>query len=36
MTDTIITIVGNLTADPELRFTSQGLAVANFTILEPR
>jgi single-strand DNA-binding protein len=32
MTDTIITIVGNLTADPELRFTSQGLAVANFTI----
>lgn len=30
--DTIITIVGNLTADPELRYTQNGLAVANFTI----
>lgn len=30
--DTVITIVGNLTADPELRFTSSGHAVANFTI----
>lgn len=30
--ETIITIVGNLTADPELRYTQQGLAVANFTI----
>lgn len=32
MNDTMITIVGNLTADPELRFTSNGLPVANFTI----
>ena len=32
MTDTIITIVGNLTADPELRFTPSGAPVANFTI----
>lgn len=30
--ETIITVVGNLTADPELRFTQNGLAVANFTI----
>jgi len=30
--ETVITVVGNLTADPELRFTQGGLAVANFTI----
>ena len=30
--DTIITIIGNLTADPELRFTPSGAAVADFTI----
>lgn len=30
--DTIITVIGNLTADPELRFTPAGAAVANFTI----
>ncbi|HZG94848.1 MAG TPA: single-stranded DNA-binding protein [Mycobacteriales bacterium] len=30
--DTIITVVGNLTADPELRFTPNGSAVANFTV----
>ena len=30
--DTIVTIVGNLTADPELRFTPNGSAVANFTV----
>ena len=30
--DTTITVVGNLTADPELRFTQSGVAVANFTI----
>ena len=30
--DTTITIVGNLTADPELRFTPSGAAVANFTV----
>lgn len=30
--ETVITIVGNLTADPELRFTPAGAAVANFTI----
>ena len=30
--DTTITVVGNLTADPELRFTPSGAAVANFTV----
>src|SRR4051812_16361560 len=30
--DTTITLVGNLTADPELRFTPSGAAVANFTV----
>jgi single-strand DNA-binding protein len=30
--ETTITIVGNLTNDPELRFTPSGAAVANFTI----
>ncbi|WP_116200878.1 single-stranded DNA-binding protein [Amycolatopsis circi] len=30
--DTVITIIGNLTSDPELRFTANGTAVANFTI----
>ena len=30
--DTSITVAGNLTADPELRFTTAGTAVANFTI----
>jgi single-strand DNA-binding protein len=30
--DTTITIIGNLTADPELRFTPSGAAVANFTV----
>lgn len=28
----ILTLVGNLTADPELRYTQAGVAVANFTI----
>lgn len=28
----IITLVGNLTDDPELRFTPSGAAVANFTV----
>ncbi|UQE75008.1 single-stranded DNA-binding protein [Gordonia sp. PP30] len=32
MTDTVITVVGNLTADPELRFTASGAPVANFTV----
>ncbi len=32
MNETVITVVGNLTADPELRYTQNGLAVANFTI----
>lgn len=32
MNETTITIVGNLTADPELRYTPNGHAVANFTI----
>ena len=30
--ETVITVVGNLTADPELRYTQNGVAVANFTI----
>ncbi len=30
--ETIITVIGNLTSDPELRFTPSGSAVANFTI----
>lgn len=29
---TALTIVGNLTGDPELRFTASGKAVANFTV----
>ena len=32
MNDTMLTVVGNLTADPELRFTPSGAAVANFTV----
>jgi single-strand DNA-binding protein len=30
--ETLLTVVGNLTADPELRFTPGGSAVANFTV----
>ena len=30
--ETVITVVGNLTADPELRYTQSGVPVANFTI----
>jgi single-strand DNA-binding protein len=30
--ETLVTVVGNLTADPELRFTPSGAAVANFTV----
>lgn len=30
--ETTITVIGNLTADPELRFTPSGAAVANFTV----
>lgn len=30
--DTTITVIGNLAADPELRFTSSGVPVANFTV----
>jgi single-strand DNA-binding protein len=30
--ETLITIVGNITNDPELRFTPSGAAVANFTV----
>ena len=29
--ETVITVIGNLTGDPELRFTPSGAAVANFT-----
>lgn len=32
MNEPILTLVGNLTADPELRFTPSGAAVANFTV----
>jgi single-strand DNA-binding protein len=32
MPDTTTTIVGNLTDDPEVRFTQAGAAVANFTV----
>ena len=32
MSDTHVTVTGNLTADPELRFTPNGAAVANFRI----
>ena len=30
--DTVITVVGNLTADPNLRYTQSGAAVADFTV----
>lgn len=30
--DVVVTIVGNLTNDPELRFTPSGAAVASFTV----
>ncbi|MCH8627445.1 single-stranded DNA-binding protein [Arsenicicoccus piscis] len=30
--ETVITVIGNLTQDPELRFTPSGAAVANFTV----
>ena len=30
--ETVITVVGNLTNDPELRFTPSGAAVASFTV----
>ena len=30
--ETTITIISNLTGDPELRFTPSGAAVANFTV----
>jgi single-strand DNA-binding protein len=30
--DTTLTVIGNLTADPELRFTPSGAAVASFTV----
>ena len=30
--ETLTTVIGNLTSDPELRYTQNGLAVANFTI----
>ena len=32
MADNSVTLVGNVTRDPELRYTQNGLAVANFTI----
>lgn len=30
--ETTLTVIGNLTSDPELRYTQNGIAVANFTI----
>lgn len=30
--DTTITVIGNLTADPDMRYTSAGLSVASFTV----
>ncbi|WP_216917420.1 single-stranded DNA-binding protein [Nocardia noduli] len=30
--DTVLTVIGNLTSDPELKFTPAGVAVANFTV----
>ena len=30
--ETVVTLVGNLTADPELRWTQSGVAVADFTV----
>lgn len=30
--ETVITVVGNLTADPELRWTNNGVALANFSV----
>lgn len=30
--ETVLTVVGNLTADPELRYTPSGAPVASFTI----
>lgn len=30
--ETMLTVIGNLTTDPELRFTPSGAAVANFTV----
>lgn len=32
MSDVVVSVVGNLTADPELRFTGSGVPVVNFTI----
>lgn len=32
MNEVVVTVIGNLTADPELRYTQGGLPVANFTI----
>ncbi len=34
--DTLITVTGNLTADPELRFTTAGVPVAAFTVAASR
>ena len=32
--DNVVTIIGNLTANPELRFTPNGAAVVNFTVAQ--
>jgi len=33
---TLITVTGNLAADPELRYTGKGKAVSNFTVMTSR
>src|SRR5690606_41912676 len=30
--ETVLTVVGNLTADPELRYTAEGVALVKFTV----
>src|SRR5215469_11657758 len=34
--DTVITVAGNLTAEPDLRYTPTGVAVASFTVAASR
>lgn len=34
MSDNTLTLIGNLTSDPELKFTPNGRAVANFTVAQ--
>lgn len=36
MSDNTLTITGNLAADPDLRFTQSGLAVASMTVMQTK